>query len=416
MLWATGCLVVVAGPASAQDGLAPVQTDTPAAIGTETPAARPAETAPVATRDAVAPPASAAATATEDPAYGRGVELRAAGDLAGAERALDEALARFPGSPPIERELGLVLVGLGRDGDAEPLLQDGVVHEPGDTSAALALADLYLRRPETVAGAYANERGELAAGAVNERSREPEARELLERLSRMTPPDDRVKISLGLLEARAGNLTRAADLLAWVAPVSSYSGVALYDLGLLHLKRGDPRTAVTFLAEAAAVASDRAEPCYALGLAHLRLDDEPAATAAFEAAERRSPGTTGACARQLGHFHEAAGDLEAAATEYRRGARAQVAGPASAGTAAAWADLGRVEMRLGRATEAATSFEASLRAKDDAAVHFERGLALILAGDQDAVRPEIDVLTKTSPDLARRLAELLQAHPAEHGR
>ncbi|MGH8158740.1 MAG: tetratricopeptide repeat protein [Rhodanobacter sp.] len=68
---------------------------------------------------------------------------QALGDLAGAEATLREALALDPGWTPTLATLGELLLGSGRAGEAEPLLQRACAGSPPYPRAALVLARYY---------------------------------------------------------------------------------------------------------------------------------------------------------------------------------------------------------------------------------------------------------------------------------
>lgn len=74
---------------------------------------------------------------------------QALGDVAGAETLLHQALAVAPDWTPTLATLGEMLLGQGRVGEAEPLLQRAVVGAPPSPRAALVLARYYndTRRP-----------------------------------------------------------------------------------------------------------------------------------------------------------------------------------------------------------------------------------------------------------------------------
>lgn len=358
--------------------------------------------------DVMAPPAPSAldvaaldSAAWTDEAYARGRALRADGDLPGAERALQAAVIRHPGSARLRNDLAVVLLAAGKNLEATRHLLEATTLAPEFTEPAVNLARVQ------------EEGGHIAL-----------ARATLERAHGAAPDEARVTLLLGLLEARAGQVARAAELFTSIPKANPHRADAAYNLGLLQLRAGDVAAAATSLAEAATAAPSRADAAYALGLAYVRQREDWRAASAFAEAESRSSTYAPWAARQIGRIRERAGVLDGAAAEYRRATRAAPAAAAwkgegavgaddlpaegtSSEVALAYADLARVLSRMGRAREAASALKDAVALRDDDSLRFNYGVALALANDEQAAREQVETLRPRAPELGRRLDQII---------
>ena len=192
-----------------------------------------------------------------------------AGDAAGAEAALREAVRLEPGHPQARLNLARALVEQGRHEESASLLQDLLARHPGQVPARLALAETLLRL-----------------------GRHAEAETQARTLAGSAPPGRPRARALTLL-ARALQARQETDaaLDAWEQALSAQPDLvpALMGKGTLLRLKGRDREALDCFDAAVRLAPDHAGAWHARGLTRIVLDDLEQAAADLERAFRLDP-------------------------------------------------------------------------------------------------------------------------------
>ena len=195
---------------------------------------------------------------SEDFARSRLAAARAlfdAGNLAGAERLLKEALAADPGLGAAHALLSFALGGRNRLRPALQAAEDALAVEPtafAFRAKALALHRLKRRRAavEAAEAAVRQAPGDpfaaLTLGVTLEGARKPRAAEAsFRRAVDLAPGDDRVRADLGRFLLRQRRLPEAEAVAASIDPASDFSAVLLLR-GEVALRRRRPAEARDF--------------------------------------------------------------------------------------------------------------------------------------------------------------------------
>ncbi|MDE1145341.1 MAG: tetratricopeptide repeat protein [Azospirillaceae bacterium] len=265
----------------------------------------------------------------------RGRALAASGDAAGAVQAFRAAAAAIPDGAPeaidILDDLAVMLTRTGDGAEAEARFAEILRLRPGHAGATRNLASLWLNRAAAhLAQGQATEAAGLARRAAD---LDPKRREAWARLGLALMALNRL--------GEAGDALRQADALTDPAAMDEEATEILINLGFVETRLGRFDVAAAVLDRALALAPARPEALNHLGI-----------------------------------LHHAQGRLDAAAAAFRR---AMAAGPADH---RAPTNLATVLKDQGDDAQAETLYAQALAlAPDEPAVHWQRALARLMAGD-----------------------------------
>ncbi len=259
-----------------------------------------------------------------------GSALLAAGDTAGAEAVLQEAVREHPESTEARVQMGAAEFSAGDEAAALLALREAVRRDPASAAAAYQLA-LTLQ----------------SAGHASE------ALPLFEQVRRERADDPDLLTNYGLALVELGRAKEAVPVYQRAAAVDPSNATIHQDLGVAYLQQSDLDHAIAEFRRGLELQPGSAQIAYDLGLALKLKDDLPAAIAAFEKARTLDPGladapyTLGVLYMQQGQFEEAAASLR----------QALLLRPDNAD---AWSMLGSVLKQDGKVQEAAEALRKAI--------------------------------------------------------
>ena len=277
-------------------------------------------------------------------------------------------------------EVGLALLAFeaGRHDDAIAHLVRGILQDPADADARLALAAMLLgvhdwegalgqlrvldaRKPEDAEILY------LKAWAHHGLGQAAEALACAEAVEAMRPVWAPGVVRHGLLLLAAGNQEAGAAALERAAALATATADVLFDVGSHYLEAGAPARAIPHLRRALALRPDYSWAANNLGNAFKATNDPVQARHYYQLAIAADPDNPNPH-NGMGVVREAAGDLEGALGSYRAAAKVDPT------YMDARYNAGIVLRKLGRHAEALAELEAARRLRPDfATVWFQLG-------------------------------------------
>jgi predicted Zn-dependent protease len=317
-----------------------------------------------------------------------GEEAYRAGRFEEAAGHLLKAAERPPASAATWRAAGHACLKAKRTADATRCFRTAAGLDPsggdGIWLARLALEAKHPREAEQELRGYLASRpdavdglellGYLQAGE----GRPAEAALTYARLSALRPLDARYRSALAQAEAARGRHGEAIDALEAALRLGEREPAAWRLLADLYLNRGMPREAARAYARASA--DPGPEDWYRLGLAREAAGEPASAREAFE----RAGAGHGPSLVRLARLAVAGSDADAA----RRACEAAMKAAPKDPLPAEW--LGDLELRLGRAREAAAAYAEALRRGDERPELFARRAAALQQHGE--LKPALDAV------------------------
>jgi protein O-GlcNAc transferase len=292
-----------------------------------------------------------------------------AGDLAGAQAACNEVLARAPRNPDALSLLAISHLMAGEPALAVPVLKAAVAVQPrhGPALENLGLAHLMLsafpdaehalRAASGLRGAPASVFMRLGVAILNQ-GRYPEAIEMLNRALKLDPANADVHLNLGQALARTGNSAGAQDQFEHVLRLAPEHADALYNLGVIALERDELEAARQWFERAIAAEPRHIDAMVNRGVVLQRQLDFEAAVSAFQSALKMRPDMAVAH-DNLAKVLLLQGKLEDARSHALAAVRA------SPDLVAAQERLASANLALGRFKEAIIALEQVMKAEPD---------------------------------------------------
>jgi len=222
------------------------------------------------------------------------------GDLDGAQQRLEALVAEVPNYWAAHRLLGAVHARRGNIGQAQMYLRTAVNNNPGDSTARLQLAELYIGQGDIdgartlLEGSAAAANDELFfafAGRASQRAGLPDqANDLFNRSEQRTPANLQELVGLSNMYMAAGEFERAIRLLQSSNLKDQQSQqTADYLLAMINIRQGNTAEADEAAQRLAQQQPKAAWPLNLRGLIALRRADVALATSFFKQALEREP-------------------------------------------------------------------------------------------------------------------------------
>lgn len=361
------------------------------------------------------------------------------------------AIAITPRSAPLLNNYGNHLLTTGKLDAARDVFRKVIAIDPGHANALLQLARLAVERKAPAEALRHLERLPSAAReqkdveitrmqALFELHRDPEAEDILARLSTMAGADASANLALGTALAAAGQYAKAEDHLSRALEAAPDNFDILYRLGLAAAHAGHDQRARDILESAHRRQPENVDVLYDLAAVNARLGQKETAVQLLAEAARIAPDRADVqellarTTADLGYFGDAIQAWDrylklAPKDDVARRERAFDLSAIGQDTEHALADLkafaarhpsdavGRYELGIAEAAtapdEAVREFDRALALEPDlTAVRIARGLIQLKQGNFAAALPDFEAAVKSEPDNPVVLDRLGQTYVA----
>jgi tetratricopeptide (TPR) repeat protein len=291
-------------------------------------------------------------------------------DLVRAETELKPLVAQFPESSPVRSTYGTLLAARGDLGGAVREFDHALALDPRNMHALSGRvgADLVLKRPQ-------------------------DARARLSRALSTSPDDPDLLMLAGRLEATVGDLNAAEQHFRHAIDVNPSSLAAYSALGQVYLSQNRLEQARQEFDKLASLRSDPVGPKTMVGMIYDLQNRPEDAKRTYEEAVRLG-GRTGVAANNLAWHYAESGEQLDVALELARTAKQQIPNSHEVDDTLGW-----VYFKRGMTTMAIPPLERSVKAAPDVAMyHYHLGLAYAKAGRQQDARRALERALKLQPD------------------